>query len=53
MNTLDSLSRAFMKTRPDLFELSLDEFYIEHFDKLTKAECNVINGILSMYNERK
>lgn len=46
---LDQLALAMMRTRPDLEEMSLDEWLHEHNEKLSRREKQTASAILSLY----
>lgn len=46
---IHELARALMATRPDLTEMSLDEWLAEHFEKLTDAQRRAATAIIEMH----
>lgn len=48
---IDALAIAMMETRPDLKQMSLDEWVIEHAEKLTDAERRAASAIVQMHHE--
>ncbi|MTH62156.1 hypothetical protein [Paracoccus litorisediminis] len=49
---LDTLARAMMATRPDLQEMSLDEWLHQHHDKLSDNEKRAATWIIELHSER-
>lgn len=52
MNVYDQLALAMMKTRPDLKELSLDEWLLTHMDALTRRERQAAQAIINLHIEK-
>lgn len=48
---VDQLAIALMQTRPDLAQMSLDEWLAEHFEKLTESERRAATAIIEMHHE--
>jgi len=48
---VDQLAIALMQTRPDLAQMSLDEWLAEPFKKLTESERRAATAIIEMYYE--
>lgn len=48
-NLLHEMARALMDTRPDLTQMSLDEWLVEHAEKLDDAEKRAATAILEMF----
>ncbi|MBX4911456.1 hypothetical protein HJA82_29520 [Rhizobium bangladeshense] len=49
--SLDKIARAMMDARPDLEQMSLDEWLLTHNDKLTVRERQAAYAILCLYDE--
>lgn len=47
----DRLCVAFMDCRPDLKQMSLDEWLCEHLEKLSEAERRCAQAIIDLYYE--
>lgn len=48
---LDKLAVAMMETRPDLEQMSLDEWLMAHNDKLTVHERQAAFAILTLFDD--
>lgn len=48
---LDAIARAMTDLRPDLAPKSLDEWILEHAEKLTEPERRAASAILALYPE--
>jgi len=46
---LDALAQELMATRPDLAEMSLDEWLVEHMDSLSQSERADASAIIAAY----
>jgi len=47
---LDALAKAMMATRPDLKEMSLDEWLVQHSDSLSEKERDAATAISALYD---
>jgi len=45
----DALALAMMQTRPDLAEMSLDEWLVEHWDRLSETERRAAQAIVDLH----
>lgn len=48
----DRLAVALMETRPDLKQMSLDEWLVEHMDSLSQNERRAASAIIDLYHEK-
>ncbi|MBA8881643.1 hypothetical protein [Phyllobacterium myrsinacearum] len=49
---IDKIANAIIDSRPDLEPLSLDEWLLEHSEKLSLRETDAAIAILRLYDEQ-